>query len=152
MINGVILNKFQTMDEILGELRSLGRITTTQLEQEWQTKKAIERNLQILTEIVIDVCQRVLAFAGQSPATTSVEAVQRCVNLGVLSSMEPYRRMVQFRNFIVHRYEHIDVAILVDIVNNRLRDFEMFRKEILQRWSGLIGKNLKISGSNDQIS
>ena len=130
MINGIIYGKLQTLDKTLVELRSLGHVTREQLRQDWRTRKAIERNLQILTEIVIDVCQRILTLADQTPATTSAEAVQRCVELKALSSMEPYRKMVQFRNFIVHRYEHIDVEILVDIMNNRLTDFEVFRKEI----------------------
>jgi hypothetical protein len=39
--------------------------------------------------------------------------------------------MVQFRNFVVHRYERIDTEILVEIVNNRLDDFEKFRDEVL---------------------
>jgi uncharacterized protein YutE (UPF0331/DUF86 family) len=130
MINGILYTKLQTIDEILLELRSLGQVTEEQLRQDWRIRKAIERNLQILTEIVIDVCQRMLALADQTPATTGVEAVQRCVELHALSSVEPYRKMVQFRNFIVHRYDHIDVNILVDIVNHRLKDFEAFRQEI----------------------
>jgi uncharacterized protein YutE (UPF0331/DUF86 family) len=39
--------------------------------------------------------------------------------------------MVQFRNLIVHRYEQVDNAVLVDMVNRRLPDFEQFRKEVL---------------------
>ena len=39
--------------------------------------------------------------------------------------------MVGLRNFIVHRYEHIDVNILVDMVNQHLPDFEQFRAEVL---------------------
>jgi uncharacterized protein YutE (UPF0331/DUF86 family) len=132
MINGVLLSKLQILEELLGELRSLGRITTGQLEQDWLTRRAVERNLQVLTEIVIDVCQRIISLAGQSPAATSVDAVQRCVQLGVLSSMEPFRKMTQFRNFIVHRYERIDVAILADIVNNRLEDFDTFRRQVIE--------------------
>jgi uncharacterized protein YutE (UPF0331/DUF86 family) len=132
MINGVLLSKLQTLEELLGELRSLGRITSGRLEQDWLTRRAVERNLQVLTEIVIDVCQRLISLAGQTPAATSVDAIQRCVQLGVLSSMEPFRKMIQFRNFIVHRYERIDVAILAEIVNNRLEDFGTFRRQVLE--------------------
>lgn len=136
MINGILVSKLQSMDEVLQELRSLGRVTTSQLEKDWRTRKAIERDLQILTEVMIDVCQRLLSLSGQSPATTGVVAVQRCVELGILSSLEPYRKMIQFRNFIVHRYERIDVAILVDIVNHRLTDFEAFKHEIMRHVAG----------------
>jgi uncharacterized protein YutE (UPF0331/DUF86 family) len=38
--------------------------------------------------------------------------------------------MIQFRNFVVHRYERVDSAVLVDIVLNRLGDLTSFRNEI----------------------
>ena len=131
MINGVILSKLQVLDEMLNQIRTLKGVTVAQLDQDWKTKHAIERVLQVLTEIVIDLCQRIISLNNQSPATTGADAVARCVQLGTLSSADPYRKMVQFRNFIVHRYERIDNSILVDIVNNRLPDFEQFRSEVM---------------------
>ena len=132
MKNGVIISKLQSLDQAVQALRSLGTVTADQLRGDWKTRRAIERELQIAVEIVIDVCQRFLSLAGQSPAATGADAVSRCVQLGSLSSVEPYRKMVQFRNFIVHHYEEIDVEILVDIVNRRLTDFEKFRTEVLR--------------------
>ncbi len=131
MINGVIAQKLQTLDEVLTELRSLGQVEATQLQQDWRIWRAIERDLQVLVEIVIDVCQRLISLAGQTPATTGVDAVERCIQSGVLSDDEIYRKMVRFRNFIVHRYDRIDVNILVDMINHRLPDFEQFKTEIL---------------------
>jgi len=131
MINGIILQKLQTLEEILLELRSLGRISTEQLQNDWRTWRAVERDLQILVEVVIDVCQRLISLAEQTPSTTGTGAIERCVQLGALSNSEPYRKMVQFRNFIVHRYERVDIAILVEIVNRRLGDFDQFRNEII---------------------
>jgi uncharacterized protein YutE (UPF0331/DUF86 family) len=131
MINGVIVQKLQTLDEVLLELRSLGQVTEAQLHNDWRTRRAIERDLQVLIEIMIDVCQRLIALTGQTPATTAQEAVERCMQLGALAQYEEYHRMAQFRNFIVHHYERIDTAILVDIVNQRLGDAERFRDEVL---------------------
>lgn len=131
MKNGIILQKLQALDETLMEIRSLGRIDIAQLTNEWRTRRAVERDLQVLVEIVIDICQRAISLAGQSPATSAVDAVDRCVQLGVLSSSDPYRQAVRFRNIVVHRYDRIKVDILVDVVNNHLRDFERFRDEVL---------------------
>ena len=131
MINGPILSKLNLLDEVLNELRTLEPATLAQLEEDWRTRRAIERDLQVLVEIVVDVCQRLIALADQSPAATGAEAIRRCVQLGVLESEEPYRKMVQFRNFIVHRYERIDPAILADVVNRRLGDFDLFRKLVM---------------------
>lgn len=131
MINGVIMQKLQVLDEVLSELRSLGDVTVEQLNNDWRTRRAVERDLQIAVETMIDICQRILSLSGQTPATTSGDAVARCVQLGALSGYEAYGKMVQFRNFIVHRYERVDVAILADLLNHQLDDFDRFREEIL---------------------
>ncbi|RME44457.1 MAG: DUF86 domain-containing protein [Caldilineae bacterium] len=131
MKNGIILQNLQTLEQILAELRSLGSVTAQQLNEDWRIRRAVERDLQILVEIVVDVCQRILSLTQQSPATTGAEAIARCVQLGVLPEQETYRKMVQFRNFIVHRYERVDTDILAGMVNRHLQDFERFQDEVL---------------------
>ncbi|WP_025322971.1 type VII toxin-antitoxin system HepT family RNase toxin [Deferrisoma camini] len=131
MKNGIILRKLAEMDTVLAELRSLGERDLERLSDDWRTRRAVERDLQILVEIVIDVCQRLLALAGRGPVDTGAEAVRACVTLGALADPAPYRRMIQFRNFVVHRYEHVDPGVLADIVRNRLGDFDRFREEVL---------------------
>lgn len=130
-VNGVIIGKLQHLDEILAKLRSLGPLNRTQLDTDWRTKMAVERAIQVLVEIIIDVSQRVIAEDGQTPAGSGREAIERCVQMGVLSSIEPYQRMIQFRNFVVHLYDRVETIFLVDIVNKRLADFESFRDEVL---------------------
>ena len=101
------------------------------LSEDWRTRRAVERDLQVLVEIVIDVCQRLISLAGQSPAASGTDAVARCVQMGALSDDDAYRQMVRIRSFIVHRYERIDVDILVAVINRQLPDFGRFREEIL---------------------
>ncbi len=131
MISGVIARKLETLDTVLTELRTLGTLDAQQLAADWRTQRAVERDLQILVEIVIDICQRLIALAGQAPAATGGAAIERCIQLGALSRHQNYHKMVQFRNFMVHRYEHVDTAILINIVNHHLNDFELFRDDIL---------------------
>ncbi len=131
MINGVILQKLQTLDQVLAELRELGPVSADQLRDDWLTRRAIERDAQVLVEIVIDVCQRLISLAGQTPAPTSADAVERCIQMGAISDWDAYRQMVQFRNFVVHRYDHIDETVLAEVLNSHLPDFERFRDEVL---------------------
>ena len=135
-INGVLLQKLASLDQVLAELRSLGEVNARILQDDWRIRRAVERDLQVLVEIVIDVCQRLIALANQSPATSGSEALERCIQLGALSRSEAYEKMVRFRNFIVHRYERVDLEILADMVNRRLPDFERFRSEILSYVQG----------------
>jgi uncharacterized protein YutE (UPF0331/DUF86 family) len=132
MRNGVIISKLQALDEVIVELRSLGSVGGPDLARDWRTRRAVERDLQVLVEVVIDVCQRLLSLAGQVPAATSAEALERCISLGALSDWAPYRQMVQFRNFLVHRYDRVDVTVLAGVVRDRLGDFERFRSEVME--------------------
>jgi len=131
LTNGVIAQKLQTLEETLIELRSLGEVSAAALREDWRTRRAVERDLQILVEIVIDVCQRLISLAGQAPAATGADAVARCVQMGALSDQDAYRQMVRFRNFIVHRYERIDPEVLATVVRRQLADFDRFRDEVL---------------------
>ncbi len=131
MINGVVLRKLESLYEVLRELESLGPVTIDILADDWLTWRAIERDLQVLVEIVLDVCQRLISVADEVLATTGSAAVKKCVELGALSGTDPFRKMVQFRNFIVHRYEQVEVGILAGMVNDNLKDFKQFKVEVL---------------------
>ncbi len=129
-LNGVLQRKLAVLDATVAELRSLGDVTTHQVRANWMLRRAIERNLQIAVEVLIDVCQRLLTTRGETPADTAGTAISRCVTAGILSAAAPYAAMVRFRNFIVHRYEDIDVEVLVGIVRKQLTAFVQFRDEI----------------------
>ncbi len=129
--NGVILKKLQLMDQFIDELKSLGKISAETLKNDWRTARAVERNLQILTEIMIDICQRIISINGKTPASTSKEAIETCTKMGVIPEYKNFEKMVQFRNFVVHRYENIDPQIIVNILNNHLDDFDKFKVDVL---------------------
>lgn len=128
--NGVISGKLKNLERVLSQLRSLGVLDAQRLE-DWVLHSAVERNLQVAVEIVIDICHRLHSLSGKSPASNAREAVEGCVELGVLSSTETLSRMIGFRNLVVHRYEYVEAAILIDIVNNHLDDFDDFRTNVL---------------------
>ena len=86
--------------------------------------------MQICVEIIIDVAQRILSLKGRQPAPTAFDALLGLEVIGIISSAEYYRAMIQFRNFVVHRYERVDANILISILNNHLDDFSAFRDEV----------------------
>ena len=129
-VNGVISGKLKNLDTVLSRLRSLGAVNEQQLE-DWVLHSAIERSLQVAVEIVIDICHRLNSLSGRSPAASARDAVEGCVKLGVLSSTDTLSHMIGFRNLVVHRYEHVETQILIDIVNNHLDDFDDFRAKVL---------------------
>ena len=128
--NGVILKKFSVMDDEIARLRALGAITTERLDGDHFLKHGIERALQIAVEVVVDVAQRILSLEGRHPAPTAFDALHGLEAMGIIASAERYRSMIQFRNFVVHRYERVDSSILIKILSHHLDDLTAFRKEV----------------------
>ncbi len=129
-INGIITGKLRNLDRVVGHLKSLRPLQAETLN-DWVVTGAVERNLQVAVEIMIDVCHRLHSLAGRPPASSAREALEGCVELGVLESASTYSKMIGFRNLIVHAYEYVDTSILLDVINNHLADFEKFRQEVL---------------------
>jgi uncharacterized protein YutE (UPF0331/DUF86 family) len=70
-------------------------VDTDLLRGNWQIRRALERDLQILVGRAADVCQRIVSLSGQAPATTEADATARCVQMGALSDNDAYRQMAQ---------------------------------------------------------
>ncbi|MFA5043925.1 MAG: DUF86 domain-containing protein [Kiritimatiellia bacterium] len=118
------------MDDEIAQLRALGEVTTERLDNDHFLKHGIERALQIAVEVVVDVAQRILSLEGRQPAPTAFDALNGLEAMGILASAERYRAMIQFRNFVVHRYERVDSSVLIEILSRHLGDLEAFRDEV----------------------
>ncbi len=129
--NAIIQRKLETFDDTLNKLRGYLPVSYEKLCEDWGLQKIIERALQILVEIMIDIAQRIIAKKGDVPLQVSADAVRRLKSYGIIQDDETYAKMVQFRNFLVHNYDSLDPAILYDIVTKRLSDFERFKQDIL---------------------
>jgi uncharacterized protein YutE (UPF0331/DUF86 family) len=128
--NGVILQKVETIQSTLRELRKLSRLTSARLEKDFFLKRGVERSLQICVEAMIDIAHRLVSLLDQPPCATGAAALEVLQDKGILKDVAVYKKMIQFRNLIVHRYEIVDSAMLVDIVKNHLVDIECFVREV----------------------
>jgi uncharacterized protein YutE (UPF0331/DUF86 family) len=61
--------------------------------------------------------------------TFRVLAENKALGKGLLPRLE---RMAGFRNIVVHHYDKVDAAIVVGLLNKRLKDFEAFKKAVLR--------------------
>lgn len=129
-LNGTIENKLRLLEEKLEEITSWNISSYDEFSQSSVLRNAVERALQVSIEIIIDVSERILALQKVPPRNSSAENIIKLEELGILKSSDKYIPMVKFRNFIVHRYEKIDPAILYDIVKNRIENFRAFIEEI----------------------
>lgn len=128
--NGVVNSKVRVIHETLSELRKLPDLTVERLAGDFFLRRGVERSLQICVEAVIDIAHRLVSLFGEPPCPAAAAALETLEQRGVIQSAQAYRKMVQFRNIVVHRYDDVDTSILVDIVLHRLGDFERFVQEV----------------------
>ena len=128
--NGIIEKKLRIIEENIDALKSWNIKNFQEFKDSSLLQKATERALQVSIEVMIDISERILALNKLTPANTSVENIQKLEELEVIQSASEYSDMIRFRNFIVHRYEKVDVEIVYSIIKNKLNFFEKFVKEI----------------------
>jgi uncharacterized protein YutE (UPF0331/DUF86 family) len=128
--NGIIERKLRIIEENISDIKSWNIISTQQLKESSLLQKATERALQISIEVMIDVSERILALNQIEPANTSADNMKKLEQIGIIKSYDDYANMVRFRNFIVHRYEKIDIEIVYSILKNNLHLFNQYVNEI----------------------
>ena len=83
-----------------------------------------------IIEAIIDICEYILAIESISAPDTSSNVVKKVIEIGIITNNPEYLEMIRFRNFIVHRYEKIDLEIIYAIVSKKLPVFRNFIHEI----------------------
>ena len=133
MENDVVRNKLARIEEYIAKLEEIKPASFDAFEKDWKAQMIAERGLQILIEIMIDAANRMIAINGWGPTGSSAESIALLALKKVISSEEPYCKMVKFRNFIVHDYDRIDLAIVYGILTRNLDDIRRFRDELLEK-------------------
>ncbi len=129
--NGIIQRKLALLDDQVQKLKyHTSGVSYEEFTESWVMRSMTERALQVGTEIMIDIAERIIALKNAGPVASASEAMEKLQYMGIISSVEPYRSMVRLRNLIVHEYEQIDPEILYTIITTKLDDFLQFRNEI----------------------
>ena len=122
--NGIIETKLRVIEQKLAEIRDWEIGSFKEFQKSSLLQNASERALQVAIEVMIDVSERILALEKVSPKNTASENIDQLQKLNILRPLKEYNDMVKFRNFIVHRYEKIDMEIVYSILKNRLSLFD----------------------------
>ena len=128
--NGIIESKLRIIEEKVDNIKNWEIDSLRDLQENSMLHLAVERALQIAIEAMIDVAERILALKKIPPQNSSAFSLKKLQELNILENEKDYTDMIRFRNFIVHRYENIDLDIIFNILTNKLNLFTQFVDEI----------------------
>jgi uncharacterized protein YutE (UPF0331/DUF86 family) len=125
------------IDVIFDNLEKLKYFDSKTYEEFISDFRNIDASLHILQtsiQALLDIGSYIIASLGLKTPNTNVEIVKILRDAGLISEdrSETYIKMSQFRNRIIHVYNHIDTKTLYDILTNELGDIKNLYKDLLK--------------------
>jgi len=129
----LILRKLAELEEYLGQLKEYANVTIEQYSRDWKVQRVVERTLQIMIEICVDIAGHIISDKGYRVPTTYADTFRVLYENDMLNKelFETMEKMAKFRNIIVHRYDKVDTEIVVGILKKDLNDFSAYKDAII---------------------
>jgi uncharacterized protein YutE (UPF0331/DUF86 family) len=129
----LLAKKLAFIETCLGELRRLARPDA--IEADVRERRFVEHTLQIAIQAVVDVASHIVADDRLGEPTTNAALFDLLVRAGIVPAQQAsaLRKIVGFRNVLVHGYADVDPAIVRDVLEHRLGDLDAFVATIRAR-------------------
>lgn len=134
----IILRKLAEMEGYLGQIKEFSHITPQDYAKDWKTQRIVERTLQIMIEICVDIANHIIADRKYRVPlsyadTFKVLHEEGVINAELSGNME---RMAKFRDILVHHYNKLDESTVVALLRGQLEDFIRYKDSILGTLEG----------------
>lgn len=117
----------------VSDLRRLARLD--RLRHDVREERFVEHTLQLAVQAALDVASHIVSDETLGEPKTNRELFDLLVRAEWIDGglAEHLSRMAGFRNVLVHGYDDVDLAVVEDIVRNRLDDLLQFVARINSR-------------------
>lgn len=129
-----IQTKIDVIFDGLDKLKFFNAMTYEEFISDFRNISASLHLLQTSIQALLDIGSYIIASLGLRTPNTNAEIIGILKNARLIpeDKAEIYIKMSQFRNRIVHIYNHIDAETLYDILMNELGDIKEFYTNLLQ--------------------
>lgn len=129
----LILRKLAELEEYIGQVKEYQLVSLQDYTSDWKTQRIVERTLQMMVELCIDICNHIIADKKLRTPTSYADSFSVLGKVGLFpeSLVTVMAKMAKFRNIVVHHYDKVDEAIVVMILRKHLNDFIMFQDEVV---------------------
>ncbi len=129
----LVEKKLATIVSAVSDLRRLARLD--QLRHDVREERFVEHTLQLAVQAALDVASHIVSDEALGEPQTNRHLFDLLARAGWLESdmADQLSRMAGFRNVLVHGYDDVDLAVVEDVVRNRLDDLLGFVTAVSQR-------------------
>jgi len=134
-MNEIVLNKKISIERCIAQIDKYYALKSgLPFETDYLRQDAISMNLQRASELAIDIANHAIKtrkLGLPQDSRDSFALLQRAGLIGV-DQMNALQAMVGFRNVLVHEYRRLDMRVLVDVIEHRMRGLLDFANAILE--------------------
>jgi len=130
----LIMRKLAELETYIKQIREYSAITVKEYFKDWKLQRIVERTLQMMIELCVDIANLIIADEKFRVPTSYSDTFKVLEEEGLISDEQcnTMKKMAQFRNIIVHHYDKIDETIIVNILRQNLKDFFEYRDSVLK--------------------
>lgn len=130
---GLVAKRLALIETCVADLRRDPRLDA--LRTDLREQRFVEHTLQIAIQAALDVASHVASDERLGEPATNRELFALLARHGWITPAlsDTLRRMVGFRNVLVHGYDDVDLGVVEDVVANRLDDLLAFVTAIRAR-------------------
>ena len=131
--SSIVLRKLETLETHHSQISQYAGLTAREYNADWKVQRIIERTLQIMIEICVDIASHIISDKGFRTPATYADTFRVLNENGVIPDALYFtmEKMSKFRNIVVHQYETIDTEIVLSILRKNLADFTRYREAII---------------------
>ena len=131
----VLLGKADIIERCLQRIDTVYRGSESELETNFTKQDSILLNIQRMCEASIDAAMHMVRRHALGIPRDSRQAFTMLVNASLLDQQlgKHLEAMVGFRNIAVHNYIEIDMAVVRNILNERLVDMKTFAQLLIKQ-------------------
>lgn len=128
----LIEHKLKRIENFILEIKAVNIPSFKEFNSDIVKKRFIERNLQLSIEEMIDICKHIVSFLDLPSTETYSECFMRLAENGIIDKkhLATYKKMVSFRNRLIHGYEKMDDAIIYNAYKKGFKDIRLFINDI----------------------
>lgn len=106
----LILRKIAELEEYLEQIREFSNISAEQYAGDWKTQRIVERTLQMMIELCVDIANHIISDRRLRVPVTYADTFKVLSEAGLIDQnlYNTMEKMAKFRNIVVHNYDRID--------------------------------------------
>lgn len=130
----LILRKLSELDEYSKQLGEFANISLEDYSGNWKVQRIIERTLQMMIETCADIANHIISDKGYRVPKSYVDTFKVLYENSIINNdlAGVMAKIAKFRNIVVHQYDKVDEAIVIDILKKHIKDFAAYRDAIIR--------------------